>query len=158
MSFSSTSAVDVSARLPAAASLDSDLDRRLVQSLFQCLPPQCRHSPNWADHSRSKVFGRPVRFGSRSFFLCGLSSRLRADGSEPDCAMKALPRVLDSKVLFCSRASSSASTSRMAVTVGARRPVACDIVTLTSRRVPASSLMRRTTWDSFSDMTPSDKR
>eukprot|EP00965_Chrysotila_dentata_P155019 5122227-Pleurochrysis_carterae.AAC.1 len=74
MSFSSTSAVDDSARLLAAAFSDSTFDRRLVQSLCQCLPPQCRHSPNWADHSRSKVFGRPVRFGLRSFFLCGLSS------------------------------------------------------------------------------------
>eukprot|EP00965_Chrysotila_dentata_P091679 3026703-Pleurochrysis_carterae.AAC.2 len=37
--------------------------------------------------------------------------------------MKALPRALESKALFCSRASSSASTSRMAETVGASRPV-----------------------------------
>eukprot|EP00965_Chrysotila_dentata_P138201 4571428-Pleurochrysis_carterae.AAC.2 len=55
MSFSATSAVDDNARLPTAVFFGSTFDRHLGQSLCQCLPPQWRHRPNWADHSRSKV-------------------------------------------------------------------------------------------------------
>eukprot|EP00965_Chrysotila_dentata_P081620 2695189-Pleurochrysis_carterae.AAC.1 len=46
----------------------------------------------------------------------------------------------------------------MAVSVGARRPVADVKAIFTSSRVPTFSPMRRMTLDSFSAMTPSDRR
>eukprot|EP00965_Chrysotila_dentata_P078861 2600543-Pleurochrysis_carterae.AAC.1 len=128
------SAVAERAQLLALAALfGSSFFVRLVQSLCQCLPPQYRQFPNRGDHSLSKVLGRSARFGSP--FLRDLSFCLRAPWS--DWARKVRLSPFDSDALFCSRASSSLRTSRIAVTVGMSWPVAPDIVILTSSRVLA---------------------
>eukprot|EP00965_Chrysotila_dentata_P001996 65381-Pleurochrysis_carterae.AAC.1 len=71
--------------------------------------------------------------------------------------MKARPDLVAVPAL-CSRASSSVRTSRIAVSVGARRPVADVSAILTSRSVPTFSPIRLMTCDSFSAITPSEIR
>eukprot|EP00965_Chrysotila_dentata_P056553 1876174-Pleurochrysis_carterae.AAC.2 len=70
------------------------------------------------------------------------------------CLASGLPE----SVSLSLRASSSASTSLTAVSVGARCPVADVKAIFTSKSVPTFSPIRRTTCDSFSAITPSERR